>query len=145
MRISELALRTGVSANALRHYERLGLLKPERRSSGYRDYTEAMRREVVFIAMSRKIGFSLKAIAEQLPAYRVGRLSADDMVRALRTRLADIDLQMHTLAQQRSEVVSHIAWMKNQKAKQEAKQKTSAARTAPERKPSSTQPRKPKP
>ena len=67
MKISELANRTGVSTHALRHYERLGLLEPVRHANGYRDYTESMRREVVFIAMSRKIGFSLTAIAQRLP------------------------------------------------------------------------------
>ncbi len=118
---SELALRTGVSANALRHYERLGLLKPTRRASGYREYTEAIRREVVFIAMSRKIGISLKAIAEQLPAYRVGRLSIDDMVQALQTRVADIDQEVAILSQQRSEVVAHIVWMKKQKPAKKCK------------------------
>ena len=66
MKISELAKRTGVSTHALRHYERLGLLAPMRHANGYRHYTESMRREVVFIAMSRKIGFSLAAIAERL-------------------------------------------------------------------------------
>ena len=70
MKISELAKRTGVSTHALRHYERLGLLEPVRHANGYRDYPESIRSEVVFIAMSRKIGFSLPAIAERLPTYR---------------------------------------------------------------------------
>jgi DNA-binding transcriptional MerR regulator len=69
MKISELAKRTGVSTHALRHYERLGLLEPVRHANGYRDYPESMRREVVFIAMSRKIGFSLAAITERLPTH----------------------------------------------------------------------------
>ena len=73
MRISELARRAGVTVHALRHYERLGLLLPARSASGYRDYPESMRREVVFIAMARRIGFSLPAIAELLSAYRAGR------------------------------------------------------------------------
>ncbi|MBA3774385.1 MAG: MerR family DNA-binding transcriptional regulator [Ramlibacter sp.] len=37
MRISELAHRTGVSPNALRHYEKLGLLRPGRTAGRYRD------------------------------------------------------------------------------------------------------------
>ena len=94
MQISELAKRTDVSAHALRHYEKIGLILPARSNSGYRDYTEALRREVVFIAMSRQIGFSLKAIAAQLPAYRSGRLTVDQMVGAMRTRVADIDAQI---------------------------------------------------
>ena len=112
MQISELAAHTGVSVHALRHYEKLGMLQPARRASGYREYTEAMRREVVFIAMSRTIGFSLKAIAAQLPAYRSGRLTFDDMLDAMQTRVADIDAQIDRLKTQRSTVVDHIAWMK---------------------------------
>ena len=112
MQISELAAQTGVSVHALRHYEKLGLLLPARRPSGYRDYTEAMRREVVFIAMSRRIGFSLKAIAAQLPAYRSGRLTFDDMLQAMQERVADIDAQIVKLKAQRRAVADHIVWMK---------------------------------
>ncbi|MDP2261944.1 MAG: MerR family DNA-binding transcriptional regulator [Hydrogenophaga sp.] len=112
MQISQLAAQTGVSVHALRHYEKLGLLLPARRPSGYRDYTEAMRREVVFIAMSRRIGFSLKAIAAQLPAYRSGRLTFEDMLEAMLERITDIDAQIGKLKTQRRAVVEHIAWMK---------------------------------
>jgi len=94
MQISELAKRTGVSAHALRHYEKLGLIQPARSNNGYRNYTVALRREVIFIAMSRQIGFSLKAIAAELPAYRSARLTVAQMVGAMRTRVADIDAQI---------------------------------------------------
>lgn len=118
MQISELAQKTGVSVHALRHYEKLGMLQPARRASGYREYTENMRREVVFIAMSRNIGFSLKAIAAQLPAYRSGRLSFDDMREAMQARVADLDAQIAVLKTQRHTVLAHIAWMnKRQRAR----------------------------
>lgn len=127
MQISELSQRTGVSAHALRHYEKLGLLQPERRASGYREYTEAMRREVVFIAMSRSIGFSLKAIAAQLPAYRAGRLTFDQMVEAMQARVAEIDAQIGKLKTQRRAVLDHIAWMRRQQRAFQAKKATAAA------------------
>lgn len=114
MHISELAQRCGVSTHALRHYERLGLLRPQRQANGYREYTEAMRREVVFIAMSRKVGIALPTIAEQLPAYRAGRLRIADMVASLQDRVTEIDQQMAALTAQRAEVVSHIAWLQAQ-------------------------------
>ncbi len=117
MQISELAQRCGVSTHALRHYERLGLLQPVRQDNGYREYSEAMRREVIFIAMSRKVGISLLAIAEQLPAYRTGRLSIAQMVESLRSRVAEIDQQVASLGAQRAEVVSHIAWLQAQQKK----------------------------
>ena len=119
MRISELDQRTGVSVHGLRYYERLGLLQPARTAGGYRDYAESSRREVVFIAMSRRIGFSLKAIAGHLPAYRSGRLAFDDMVLAMRQRLDEIDRDMATLAQQRRQVVDHIRWLREQKARRQ--------------------------
>ena len=111
MKISELAKRTGVSTHALRHYERLGLLEPVRHANGYRNYTETMRREVVFIAMSRKIGFSLAAIAERLPTYRAGRLRNADMVEALEVRVAEIDKELAALAALRAQVISHMEWL----------------------------------
>lgn len=121
MQISELAALTGVSVHALRHYEKLGMLLPARRPSGYREYSDAMRREVVFIAMSRSIGFSLKAIAAQLPAYRVGRLTFAQMVNAMRERVAELDAQIATLKNQRRAVLAHIAWMQKQQRAHEAK------------------------
>ena len=121
MQISELAAQTGVSVHALRHYEKLGLLQPARQTSGYREYSDAMRREVVFIAMSRSIGFSLKAIAAQLPAYRVGRLTFGQMVDAMRERVAELDAQIGTLKSQRRAVIAHIAWMHKQQRAHEAK------------------------
>jgi DNA-binding transcriptional MerR regulator len=115
MRITEFAKGCGVTAHALRHYERLGLLLPTRLESGYRDYTDAMRRELVFITMSRKVGFSLDEIALQIPAFRVGRLSTEQMVDFLRARLTAIEQQQALLAAQRNEVLSHIVWLQAQK------------------------------
>jgi DNA-binding transcriptional MerR regulator len=42
MRIGELARRTDIPARMLRYYEEQGLLTPERRANGYRDYDEAL-------------------------------------------------------------------------------------------------------
>jgi MerR family copper efflux transcriptional regulator len=130
MRISELARATGTSTHALRHYERLGLLAPARTAGGYRDYPESVRREVVFIAMSRAIGFSLKDIAQRLPAYRAGRLSFDEMVASMHERIAAIDAEIARLAAQRTQVAEHIDWLLAQKAAARA-----ARQAPPSRKP----------
>ncbi|TMR93218.1 MerR family transcriptional regulator [Nonomuraea basaltis] len=41
MRIGDLAHETGVSRRLLRYYEEQGLLRPLRRSNGYREYSES--------------------------------------------------------------------------------------------------------
>jgi MerR family transcriptional regulator, copper efflux regulator len=119
MQISQLAKQTGVSVHALRHYEQLGLLKPARLPNGYRDYSDSMRREVIFITMSRQIGFSLPSIAEVLPSYRAKRLTFDVLAAHMRNRISEIDSQIKVLKTQRQKAVDHIAWVKLQQQKQD--------------------------
>lgn len=117
MQISELAQLTGTTVHALRHYEALGMISSVRRLNGYREYAESTHREVTFIAMSRSIGFSLKAIAEQLPAYRSGHLSIEQMVEVMHSRVSEIDVQIEDLNVLRSKVLSHIAWLEEKSHK----------------------------
>ena len=120
MLISELAARSGASAHALRHYEKLGLIRAERSAGGYREFSESVVREVTFIVMGRRIGFSLKEIAEWLPAYRSGRLTAEQMMEALQERITQIDTQIAQQRTQRGQLVAHIAWFKKRARQQRA-------------------------
>ncbi|GAA2797756.1 MerR family transcriptional regulator [Saccharopolyspora taberi] len=67
MRIGELARRTGVSERALRYYEEQGLLRPERRPSGYRVYGDADVAAVRRIRVLLAAGLSTAQILEVLP------------------------------------------------------------------------------
>lgn len=115
MRISELSQRTRVSVYRLRHYEKLGLIRAERTESGYRVFGGAVAREVVFIAMSRDLGFSLKEIGEALPRYRAGTLTPDHMIESLRARVDAVDTQMAELRALRKQLLSHMAWLDRRK------------------------------
>ena len=57
MRISELSAKTQVSVHRLRRYEAAGFIASQRSPNGYRFYDEKTVRHVVFIAMSRAMGF----------------------------------------------------------------------------------------
>ncbi|MGW6284803.1 MerR family transcriptional regulator [Streptomyces sp. NPDC055107] len=54
MFIGELSKRTGISTRSLRYYEQQGLLRPRRRASGYREFSEpdvaAVRRIRILLA-----------------------------------------------------------------------------------------------
>ncbi|KRD21954.1 MerR family transcriptional regulator [Acidovorax sp. Root267] len=119
MQISELAHQASVSVHALRHYERLGLIRPHRRANGYRDYPASIKREVVFIAMSRQLGFALPQIARRLDDYRAGTLGIDDMVHALRERAAALEQQISQLQAQKQVVLEHQAWLEAQQRKRQ--------------------------
>lgn len=71
MRIGEVAQRADVSVQTLRYYERRGLLPPpERRPSGYREYSADTVRLVRFIKRAQKLGFSLRDVAELIELRR---------------------------------------------------------------------------
>lgn len=115
MRVSELARRSGVSVHRLRHYESLGLIHAERSRSGYREFSERALREVNFIARSRDVGVSLKDIGETLPRYRAGTLTFDEMVELMRSRIAEVDLQIAAQNAVRKKLLSAIGWFEERK------------------------------
>ena len=64
MLISELSAKTRVLVHRLRRYEVHGLIESQRLPNGYRVYDENTVKHVIFIAMSREMGFSLPFIAQ---------------------------------------------------------------------------------
>jgi len=59
LRAGEMARLAGVSTDTLRHYERKGLLKPQRASNGYREYPRRAVERVRLIRRALAIGFKL--------------------------------------------------------------------------------------
>jgi DNA-binding transcriptional MerR regulator len=70
MRMGEMSRRTGVHERMLRYYEQRGLLRPQRRPSGYREYGEADVTTVHRIRALLDAGLSTALIAEVLPCVR---------------------------------------------------------------------------
>ena len=112
LRIGALASRTGVSVEALRYYEKRGLVRPvARRGSGYREYGADSVRVVLFIKRAQALGFSLAEV-EELVRLRE-RAWSGDAPRVLRgaavSKIEDIDRRIRQLGALRdalSELVS---------------------------------------
>jgi len=65
--IGTLAREAGVAIDTVRYYERCGLLPPpQRRASGYREYTRADIQRIGFIRSAKSLGFTLDEIRELL-------------------------------------------------------------------------------
>ncbi len=65
-RIQQFAALAGVTVKALHHYDRLGLLRPQRTAAGYRVYTDADLQRLARIAALKLVGVPLKEIAPLL-------------------------------------------------------------------------------
>ena len=100
---SEMARRLGVSAKALRIYERLKLVQPLRSSAGWRAYGPEQVGRLHQILALKQFGFSLKEIGQLL----TGRLGSLDAVLALQqqvlsSRRAEMDHALSLLAAARA-------------------------------------------
>lgn len=107
MRIGELALATGAKPDALRFYEREGLLDPPARTdNGYRVYFEADVARVRFVRAAQSLGFSLAEIRSAVGRLREGRLNRADIEQQLHRKLAEIDAHMAQLRAMRRELLA---------------------------------------
>ena len=100
MQIGAIAARTGVTVEALRYYEKRGLVRPTaRRGSGYREYGADSVRVVLFIKRAQALGFSLTEV-EELVRLRE-RAWAGDAPRVLKdaavSKIEDIDHRIRQL------------------------------------------------
>src|SRR5258708_6780896 len=71
MQIGKVAQKTGLSVDAIRFYERTGLVpKPSRTRGGYRLYRDSQVADLEFIRNAQRLGFSLNEIRELLSIQR---------------------------------------------------------------------------
>ncbi len=70
--IAEAAERSGVSAHALRYYERAGLLDPSREGNGHRRYGERDLEWLRFLTKLRATGMPIRQIQAYAELYREG-------------------------------------------------------------------------
>jgi DNA-binding transcriptional MerR regulator len=97
LRAGELARRTGVSTDTLRHYERRGLLRPSRAANGYRLYPERAVQRVLLVRRALSLGIGLDELQSLLksreqgqpPCRRVRELAANKLSE-LEARLLEI-------------------------------------------------------
>jgi MerR family Zn(II)-responsive transcriptional regulator of zntA len=101
IRIGELAKRCGVTTEALRFYEKNGLIKPATRNeSGYRFYSDESEKEIQFILKSKSLGLSLDEIKELLNIRLDATEHSCAEVKAITSaKLAIIDQKIQELQQ----------------------------------------------
>jgi len=106
----ELARRTGVSTDTLRHYERKGLLASVPRSgSGYRRYpTDAVAR-VLVIQRALVVAFSLRDLARILAERDRGGAPCRAVLDLMGARLEDLDRRIEELVAIRAELKTLVA------------------------------------
>ena len=106
LKIGELSKRAGVSADALRLYERQGLIKSERLPNGYRVYDPQIEQLVQLIRRGQRLGFTLREMADIVALLAEGDLSANQTAELMREKISEIDAKLEELAEIRKLLTS---------------------------------------
>lgn len=96
--IGQLAARADMTADAIRFYEREGLLVPAARSAAaYRLYAEDAVRRLGFIRHAQQCGFSLGEIKELLELRASDRACCDDVYRVAVEKKLQLEAKIRAL------------------------------------------------
>ncbi|KJV28710.1 MerR family transcriptional regulator [Aquitalea magnusonii] len=106
MKIGELATASGLSRDTLRFYEKLGLLRAQRGSNGYRDYPADAVQWLGYVRLAQNLGFTLAEISADLIALSQegGTPDAVQLRAALQAKRDVIDERIRSLQHLRDEL-----------------------------------------
>ncbi|HYP29980.1 MAG TPA: heavy metal-responsive transcriptional regulator [Blastocatellia bacterium] len=107
MQIGQLAKESGVTVQAIRFYERRGLLRePARLASGYRTYSAEALQRVRFIKRSQELGYTLIEISQllELKESRPGNTAQARTI--LEAKIRSIGEKIRDLQRMRDDLVN---------------------------------------
>jgi MerR family copper efflux transcriptional regulator len=98
MRIGKVAKQVGITVEAIRFYEKKGLIEPPTRNeSGYRDYPEDVVQLVSFIKRAKELGFSLKEIKNLMSLRYTPGTTCSEIKSQTIEKIANIDRKVKDL------------------------------------------------
>jgi Cu(I)-responsive transcriptional regulator len=97
MNIGVVSLKSGLPAKTIRYYEDIGLLHPERRDNGYRDYSQEDVHRLRFLQRSRGLGFSVEECRQLLLLYGDKQRESAEVKSMAESKLAEIDRKLEEL------------------------------------------------
>jgi len=110
MKVRELATRAGVTPHAVRHYVWIGLLAPtRRRENGYREFSEADVRRLLFIRRAQRLGFTLAEVTEIISTSIRGQTSCPLVRDIIERRVVDSEHELLALVALRSTMQRALA------------------------------------
>lgn len=109
LKIGEVSKESGIGIEALRFYERSGLLgKPVRSESNYRLYDEGVLERLAFIKKAQTLGFSLDEIKRIIADAQSGASPCEDVREIVRRRLDELDEKMREMRRYRKELAETL-------------------------------------
>ena len=110
LKIGEVSRLSGIGIEALRFYEKSGLLdRPGRTYSGYRLYDESVLERLSFVKKAQVLGFSLDEIKQLIMHKRAGENPCEEVRGIVKLRLAELNEKIAQMIQYRDELSAALA------------------------------------
>ncbi|MGT2829097.1 MerR family transcriptional regulator [Streptococcus hillyeri] len=105
---------TGISADTIRYYERIGLIPPvTRNTSGIRDFTEHEVQLLEFVRCYRNAGVGVEPLIEYIQLLNQGDQTVPARIELLSEQLEDMNQRLAELTQARDRLQYKIDNYKN--------------------------------
>lgn len=108
MRIGELAAQAGTSRDAIRFYERVGIVRGRRLANGYRDFPPEALTRLRHVRTAQALGFSLAEIARLGDELGGVPDPADELSARLQDRIRAVDARLAELTALRAELSARV-------------------------------------
>lgn len=110
LKIGEVSRLSGIGIEALRFYEKSGLLdRPGRTYSGYRLYDESVLERLTFIKQAQVLGFTLEEIKQLIEHKRNGENPCAEVREVVRNRLYELNERIEQMIKYRDELTAALA------------------------------------
>ncbi|MGI6856739.1 Cu(I)-responsive transcriptional regulator [Mesorhizobium sp. 1B3] len=102
MNVGDAARRSGLPAKTIRYYEDIGLIRPDRASNGYRDYSMEDVHRLAFLARARNLGFSIEDCRQLMALYQDRARASHDVREIASAHVAAIEEKLRELQSMRA-------------------------------------------
>lgn len=116
MLIGEISAISGLSKDTIRYYEKLGLIKvnkKSRRENNYKEYSQEVIERLEIIKRAKHLGFTLKEIDEFMYSWLTKSLTDEERISLFESRIQLIDQKINKLQEVKRYIENRIDQIRN--------------------------------
>lgn len=105
--------RTALNKDTIRHYEKIGLLLPNRLNNNYFDYPESSVERIKLITHAKLLGMTLREIHALITDWENKQLTKQQKVYIFKEQLSKVDNKINDLKKTKEYLKSKLKNIKN--------------------------------
>ncbi|HEX9512579.1 MAG TPA: MerR family transcriptional regulator [Puia sp.] len=116
MLIGELSVKTGLSRDTIRFYEKQGLVqvgRKDRRDNNYKEYPEEMVGRLQTVKRMKNFGFTLNEVAGLLDMIEVNEATCDNVSGLIEKKVELLDAKIREMILFRNQLIAGVTKCKN--------------------------------